>query len=166
MSLKSYYEIRKAKEFNCIWDGQAIQSSLDRGAMNMKRCALVVILLMCVISPAPALDRLANSYDESPVFYLFHSYNCSRCVDAIVFLEELKVQYPEIEFSILEVAKSRENQALFSDLALKLGIKTPGVPVFIFGESYLVGFKNGNRAKRQIIAMIELELGQEYPTHH
>jgi hypothetical protein len=136
---------------------------IERGTAHVKRCTLPMILLVCVIVPASALDRPANSYGESPVFYLFHSFNCRRCADAIVFLEELKVRYPEIEFSVLEVAKSRENQALFNDLALKLGIKTPGVPVFVFGESYLVGFKEGNRAKRQVMSMIEIELGRRQP---
>jgi spermidine synthase len=93
-----------------------------------------------------------------PVFYLFHSYNCSRCADAKVFLEELKLRYPEIEFIVLEIVKNRDNQVMFNDFAEKLGINTPGVPVFIFGESYIVGFPEGKRVKKQIKSMIETEL--------
>jgi len=100
---------------------------------------------------------------EGPVFYFFYSLNCGRCSDAKVFLKELKLRYPEIEFVSLEIVKSRENQAIFNELAEKLGITTPGVPVFIFGESYIVGFPEGKSVERRVTSMVKKELKMLQP---
>jgi hypothetical protein len=75
-------------------------------------------------------------------------------------VRELMERYPEIDFRILEVVKNRENQALLTKLAHEFEIKTPGVPVFVFGNSYHVGFKKGIRAKRNVVSMIKFELEQ------
>ncbi len=132
--------------------------------MNVKSYILLNILMMLVAFPVVALDEKIVSSEEKPVFYLFHSYTCARCKDARDFVTELKVRYPGIEFRTLEVEKSRENQALLMELARELGIQTPGVPVFVFGTSYIIGFKEGNRAKRHVVSMIELELRQRPST--
>jgi cytochrome c biogenesis protein CcdA len=97
------------------------------------------------------------------VFYLFYSLTCARCRDARDYLEELRSAYRDVEFRELEVQKSRENQEIFTRLAGELDIRTPGVPVFIFGKSYRVGFKEGDEAKEEIRRMIERELGNFRP---
>jgi hypothetical protein len=54
--------------------------------------------------------------------------------------------------------KDRKNQEAYMRLVKKLDIRTPGVPVFVFGYSYHMGFKDSGRSKREIIMMIEREL--------
>ena len=75
----------------------------------------------------------------------------------------MKHRYPEIGFVSLEIVKSRENQAIFNELAEKLGITTPGVPVFIFRESYVVGFPEGKSAERKVNSMVKKELKMLQP---
>ena len=127
----------------------------------MKRYAFMSILLICTVFPVFALDKQSVSSNERPIFYLFHSFTCIQCEEARDFVSELRERYPEIEFRILEVVKNRENQVLYTKLVQELGIQKPGVPVFVLGNSYIVGFKEGNRAKRQVVSMIKVELRQK-----
>jgi cytochrome c biogenesis protein CcdA len=44
------------------------------------------------------------------------------------------------------------------DLNEELDIKTPGVPIWIFGSGYLVGFQDTNRFRRKVAGLIEHHL--------
>ncbi|MGQ9615242.1 MAG: glutaredoxin family protein [Spirochaetota bacterium] len=128
--------------------------------MIPKRYAIIIILLILMVFQVAAPDEPIPKSSEKPVFYLFHSYSCSHCKKARDFIPTLKNHYPDIEFRLLEIEKNRENQALLGEFAKKLEIKTPGIPVFVFGESYIVGFRDGKVSRGQLIAMIEFELGK------
>lgn len=127
---------------------------------RLSKLIIPAILFTSVAFRAPASDEPITAPSEKPVFYLFHSYSCSHCKKARDFIPKLITRYPEIEFRLLEIEKNRENQALLGEFARKLGIKTHGIPVFVFGESYIVGFREGKTSQRQLIAMIEFELSK------
>lgn len=128
--------------------------------MIPKRYAIIIITLILMAFQVAVPDEPIHKSSEKPVFYLFHSYSCSHCKKARDFIPTLKNRYPDIEFRLLEIEKNRENQALLGEFAKKLEIKTPGIPVFVFGESYIVGFRDGKVSRGQLIAMIEFELGK------
>jgi thiol-disulfide isomerase/thioredoxin len=89
------------------------------------------------------------------VFYYFFSYSCAYCRDAGRYVRELAGRYPDIEFRRLEVVMDHENQALLADISRRLQIKIPGVPLFVYGDAYVVGFKDQEVQKARIEAMIE-----------
>ena len=91
-------------------------------------------------------------------FYFFYSLTCRNCREGRKYLQELRAEYPQITFHELEIVKDRENQALFMDLNEELDIKTPGVPIWIFGSGYLVGFQDTNRFRRKVAGLIEHHL--------
>jgi cytochrome c biogenesis protein CcdA len=130
---------------------------------NAVKIAAAALTLFAALWICPVLAAGADqeSAGGRSVFYLFYSLTCTRCWDARKFVQDLRRKYTHIEFRELEVVKSRENQEVFNHLAETLDIRTPGVPVFIFGNSYHVGFKEGNSAKREIVGMIERELRQQ-----
>lgn len=148
----------------------ARQIPVDAGAsrgyfVEMKRAftLLVPIILFIILAgprafrgdDEPAPPPAAAQRPASQTFYLFYSLTCARCREARVFIGALKTRYPGVDFVELEIVKSRKNQEILGRFAEELGIQTPGVPIFIFDGSYLVGFKEGNRQRRQVVAMIE-----------
>ena len=107
-------------------------------------CSITAIVLP--VTPFPARSEVGTASEQEPHFYLFHSYTCASCREARRFVQELAVEYPDIVFHELEIVKSRKNQEILMHFVEELGISTPGVPVFVFRDRYLVGFgKKSNR---------------------
>jgi len=114
-------------------------------------CAITVIVFPVV--PSPARGEFDTPSEQEPHFYLFHSYTCASCREARRFVQELAVEYPDIVFHELEIVKSRKNQEVLMNFVEELGISTPGVPVFVFRDRYLVGFGTKSN-RREIISWI------------
>lgn len=112
------------------------------------------LFLQCFLQGAP----LAQAGEKSIDFYLFYSITCGSCTKARQFIREIKPEYSQIAFHELEIVKNRKNQELFMELNEELRISVPGVPVFILGDEYIVGFTDDARNKRRIIALIERQL--------
>jgi len=105
----------------------------------------------------------AHAKDNKFDFYLFYSITCANCTKARLFIRELKEKYPEVLFHELEIVKTRKNQELFMGLNERLNITVPGVPIFIFGNDYLVGFKNNELYRMKVVGMIERQLSIQNP---
>jgi cytochrome c biogenesis protein CcdA len=93
--------------------------------------------------------------------YIFYSETCSHCKKALLFLSELRERYPQVTFHEFEIVKNRENQIRFMELHEELDIKVPGVPVWVVGSDYLVGYKDTDLYRRKIMGMIERQLSVE-----
>jgi len=113
-----------------------------------------LLLLALIPSPRAGADRAEGAHD----FYFFFSHACSRCDEARPFVRELELRHPEIRFHYLEIVKSRRNQELFMQLNDRLHISTPGVPVFVMGDEYLVGYRDRPSHRAMIAAMIKRQL--------
>jgi len=122
-----------------------------------------VILFLLVAAVTLLSVHESPGEEESYDLYLFYSLTCSKCKAARHYLQELREQYPQITFHELEIMKDRENQALFMELNEELDIKTPGVPVWVFGTDYLLGFKNTELYRRKVVGLIERQLTIQGP---
>ncbi len=111
---------------------------------------ICILFFQCFLQEA----TLAQAGEKSIDFYLFYSITCGSCTKARQFIRELKPGYPQITFHELEIVKNRKNQELFMELNEELRISVPGVPIFILGDEYIVGFRDDARHKRRIIALI------------
>lgn len=132
----------------------------------MKRFFTVLVFLVFALS----FTSLSAEEAEAPgvksntdTFYFFYSHRCPHCKEAHPFIQELKKDYPDIEFKELEVLKIPENRQLFIEMIKERGIKGGGVPTFIFGEKFVVGFQKGHHDKliREMIDMQLVAHGEE-----
>ncbi len=101
---------------------------------------LVFVLLLVAMLPLFADDD----------FYFFHSKNCPHCQEAKPFLEGLKGKYPSIKFHDMEVTEFPENLKHFQETVARLNIQGVGVPLFVIGNDYEVGFKKNSHESRLI----------------
>jgi len=90
-----------------------------------------------------ATPLLGTVHGDENVFYFFYSQSCPHCREAHPFVQELKKRYPQIEFREYEVSRSAENRELFQKKADEVSIQSRGVPTFILGKKFIVGFKQG-----------------------
>lgn len=74
------------------------------------------------------------------IFYFFHSEYCPHCRKAQPFVAELEKKYSDVEFRKLEVSHDAVNRALFDRKLKELGIKGGGVPLFVCGKDYVIGY--------------------------
>jgi len=125
----------------------------------MKKNFSILFCTTLILLNASITHAKDNKYD----FYLFYSITCSYCTKARQFIRELKEKYPETSFHELEIVKTRKNQELFMELNEHLNITVPGVPIFIFGDDYLVGFKDNELSRMKVVGMIERQLSIQSP---
>ncbi|MBO4441828.1 thioredoxin family protein [bacterium] len=104
-----------------------------------------------------------NASEESgkPVFYFLYSTGCPHCIKAKPFVESLRDKYPQVEFRLLEVTGSEENRYIYYAKVKKLGITSNGVPLFVIGKNYRMGFDES--LKSEIEEMIRKELPTTQP---
>jgi hypothetical protein len=90
-------------------------------------CALVLAGAGCVEEPKET---------GAVTVYFFYGEGCPHCHDVMPFIQNLTVQYPDVEFHILEVWGNETNRALFSSYNQQLGLQKAGVPeVIVVGNS-------------------------------
>ncbi len=99
---------------------------------------------------------------ERPVLYFFHSDKCPHCIEAKPFVAELKQLYPQIEIREMEVSEHPVNREIFLRKTTELGIERRGVPFFLMGKRYIVGFRRG-MSEEAIRALIEAHLAEMVP---
>ncbi len=102
---------------------------------------LLIASFLSFSSVATADNITAGS--EKPIFYFFYSQSCPHCKEAHPFIQDIKRRYPQIEFRELEITTHPENRDLFKKKADELSIQSRGVPTFILGNKFIVGFKKG-----------------------
>lgn len=121
----------------------------------MKKIAVVFSLLLFALTVS-AENTPQNGQKDAPkqeVFYFFYSETCPHCHDAMPFVEKLEKENPDIQFKRLEVSKDELNLALFNKKVEKLQIKNVGIPLFIFNDKYVIGFKAG-KSEEKIMALL------------
>jgi thiol-disulfide isomerase/thioredoxin len=125
----------------------------------MKKLIVMAIISLFLFSPLFAESAKASDSIKPDLntFYFFYSHRCPHCKVAHPFINGLKKEYPKINFKELEVLKVPENRKLFMEMVNERGIQGGGVPTFIFGEKFVVGFQEGHHDKL-IREMIELQL--------
>lgn len=125
----------------------------------MKKFIVMVILSFFLFSPlfAESVEGSDSVKPDLSTFYFFYSNRCPHCKAAHPFINKLKKEYPKIDFRELEVLKVPENRKLFMKMVSEKGIQGGGVPTFIFGEKFVVGFQEGHHDKL-IREMMEIQL--------
>jgi len=119
----------------------------------MKIFTCYIIFIFIIFTPI-----YGNDY-ENNIFYFFYSYDCPHCRQARVFVKNLSQKYHQIKFKEFEICKNKKNRELFKEMSKELNIPVPGVPAFIYGDRYVIGYESGYKYyEYKIYEMIENQL--------
>jgi thiol-disulfide isomerase/thioredoxin len=73
----------------------------------------------------------------------FWGVGCPHCEEARPFLEQLQRERPELRVEAIEVRNDPAGRQRFIDTMRRLGATAAGIPTFVVGDRYLVGFTRG-----------------------
>lgn len=121
-----------------------------RAVVAVALAALFVILQLKAAGMAPDASSLA--WEQDGRLHVFFQPDCPHCHRAIAFL---KTQ-PGIAFDLHDVS-TEAGEGLLKVVAAKHGIAETdlGVPLFVFGKRYLIGFDSPETTGREILALMD-----------
>jgi thiol-disulfide isomerase/thioredoxin len=93
--------------------------------------------------PAPSPVAPANEPRPRVVLSFFWGVGCPHCEEARPFLEQLQRERPELRVEATEVRNDAAGRQRFIDTMRRLGAMAAGIPTFVVGDRYLVGFTRG-----------------------
>lgn len=102
--------------------------------------ALLLVTLLVVGAPAAAHGAPTDTDTDPAIMYFFWGEGCPHCAAAKPFLAELEERHPGFRVRAFEVYNSEANQELLLTMADATGFEVTGVPTFIMGDQYWVGF--------------------------
>lgn len=120
--------------------------------------AFVWLQLAANVAPAPTHSL---SWQHDGRLHVFFHPDCPHCHKAIEFLKTR----PEVDLVLHDVSTSG-NQALLVTVARQHGIaeENLGVPLFVRGSRYLMGFESAESTGREILALASEETSVAPPT--
>lgn len=94
--------------------------------------------------------------DNNPIrIYVFYSETCPHCTNLEEALDEIKIDYPNIEVLKYEVIKNKENRTYLAEARNLLHSQSTGVPFTVIGTKSIVGFSK-NSGKIQLLDIIRV----------
>lgn len=119
---------------------------------RFKRYLIFVLLILGIVLIVQNFQSSQGDagMDEWKVHF-FYSPTCPHCAEQKPFNEILKQKYPMVEFVYHDVSNPNEVK-LFLDFADKQNIPrvTLGVPLTVFGNSYVLGFDKAETTGKEI----------------
>jgi len=101
--------------------------------------ALVSLGAMCWL----AFATPARAAEPRATFLYFWGVGCPHCAKATPFVRTLEREYRDVRFEPYEVRKSQEGRRRFAREVKRLKIDKPGVPAFVCGNRYALGWIEG-----------------------
>lgn len=90
----------------------------------------------------------------------FWGVGCPHCEEAKPFVKKLERERPRLGVESIEVKQDRAGRKRFIDTMRRLGAQAVGVPTFVVGEKYVVGFSKGV-TEEQVTRLVDAALGNE-----
>jgi thiol-disulfide isomerase/thioredoxin len=78
-----------------------------------------------------------------PVLVLYWGVGCPHCEEAAPFVAALEAEVPGLRVERVEVRRDPEGRRRLLAEAARLGIGAPGIPLFVVGDRWVVGFTQG-----------------------
>lgn len=112
---------------------------------------LLGLVLVLLLAQAPLA---AASKPQAPVLHVYVSQGCPHCAAAEVYLEELQRRQPGLNLQLHRLENDPGALAELQAISRRAGIRTPGVPTFVVGETVLVGFDGADGVGRQLNELV------------
>ena len=100
----------------------------------------VLLAFLGALAAARMAPKSARAADEPPVFLYFWAVGCPHCARAKPFVKQLEREHRDVSFEWYEVKKDPAGRRRFAREVKRLGIEKPGVPAFICGGGYVLGW--------------------------
>lgn len=95
-------------------------------------------------TPLPAANAAANTASaSSAVLMFFWGVGCPHCEEAKPFVDALEKEEPRLRVERLEVRQDPEGRRRFLETMRRLAAAGAGVPTFVVGDAYVVGYVKG-----------------------
>lgn len=125
---------------------------------------LSMVLILVFLMPETTNHALtglmtvqSQASSSNAVLHFFWGDGCPYCTTQKVFLEQLAIDYPELEIIRHETWNDADNYALFQEYAAAYGVDARGVPATFMGNKSWIGFNAamGNEITAYVIYCLE-----------
>jgi glutaredoxin len=110
------------------------------------RAAAVFLLLLAGAAPAVA---------QQPTLEMWSRQGCPYCAEASVYLDELRRRRPEVRIVVHDIYLDPRARERFLALSEQNGVQRPGVPSFLVGGAFLVGWGGAEVTGRTLEALLD-----------
>lgn len=124
-----------------------------------RRLLLAALVVLAVLVRAAgiadaAVATIATGDADRARLVFFWGVGCPHCEEAKPFLDALAKEEPRLSIEAVEVRRDPEGRRRFLETMTRLGATTIGVPTFVVGDSYVVGYLRGDtdRELREMVA--------------
>jgi len=100
----------------------------------------------------------ANKTDV--IIDFFWAEGCPHCAHEKIFLDELKIKYPDLQINSYEISKNQTNINLLQQKGRQLSADVSGVPFTVIGSNYVSGFGTKDTTGKQIEDLIKQNLNR------
>jgi hypothetical protein len=104
--------------------------------------AFVFALFGLIALGAPAQAAAPEPDAKVPLLF-FWGVGCPHCEEARPLVETLAKDEPRLRLQALEVRRDAEARRTFLETMQRLGATSVGVPTFVVGDAYVVGYTKG-----------------------
>lgn len=131
------------------------------------RLALLALLvgLLWALAPlvAPAqTTEPAPTQAQAPVLHIYVRQGCPHCAAAEAYLKQQQQRsQPAWELRLHRLESDPQALAELRAISRRAGIRTPGVPTFVIGDTVLVGFDGPDGMGRQLQHLLRNALEQD-----
>lgn len=105
------------------------------------------------VSAAPgSAPPAAAPSPTTPALTVYWGVGCPRCEEALPYLDALARAHPSLVVARYEVRQDAAGRARFRAEVERLGIAPPGIPLFVAGDRWVLGFARG-RSEAEVEAL-------------
>lgn len=119
---------------------------------RLVRPVLFMLLVSCLILPLVSQEASASGH---PILYLFWGQGCPHCEKEREFLQELRLQFPQLEVRTFDTWSHPEFDVLADALRSAYGVQRTGVPLTFIGEWTVTGFRDADTTGAEMIKQVE-----------
>lgn len=119
----------------------------------------------CPLDELPATTAAAAEdagVPQAATLVFFWGAGCPHCEEAKPFLDTLEKEEPRLRVERVEVRRDPEGRRRFLVTMKQLGATAVGVPTFVVGTAYVVGYSKGE-SDREVGALVRRALGPKKP---
>ena len=131
----------------------ASQSGMDAGRPDAAALGACGEAGVCAVEGATPSEARPPSQDGVPTLLFFWATGCHHCAEAESFVDDLEKSHADLRVERIEVRQDAAGRRRFLETMTRLGVKGAGVPTFVVGDEYTIGYAPGE-TEEEVAAML------------